>query len=707
MYKVFLQISATILLFSNFLPTDTQAYPIALGYGHTCALSSNKVLCWGDGTHGQLGNGANTSSARPVTANGLTANPTAMVAGQAHTCALLPDKTVQCWGSNDLGQLGNGQNMPISNVPVTITGLTNVIALSAGEAHTCALIQGGTVKCWGEAFDGQLGTGTQISFSNVPLNVANLTDATAIAAGQFHTCALLADTTVTCWGDIAAGNSNVPLAVNGLNGVAKLASGGALACALMADNVTVRCWNSNNFLANITLSTPVIALTMGASTGIIMGVGVHTCVLLNDGTVQCWGANKFGQLGDGTIINSSTPVTVMNLGNVAALSAGGNHTCAYGDGLVKCWGDNHYGQLSSLGVLESQTPVVTKLDQALPNNTIVSSLMAGGHQTCVRTSVGYLACWGQNDDGQLGTNDKIDRALPGNVVANAQLTPLANVDVGPTAVGIGGIRTCALVDVVQGQGGSVKCWGYVFSNTWLLPTVISGSSTSVAVAANGFACMLLANGNVSCWEGSYGQQITPIQNLTSVSKLAIGGSHACALLNNATVQCWGANFWGQLGDGSTAASDDPVFVTGLAGVTALTSGRGHTCALLAAKTVKCWGLRMGVQPETNALIPTDVPNLTNVEAISSFNDNTCALLGNGTVQCWTNLAFGSTQVSGLINVSAVAAGDGHTCALLNDNKTVKCWGSNVNGQLGDGRNLQELTPTNVRDFDLVFRSTFE
>ena len=310
---------------------------ITAGAAHTCALiSDGTVTCWGYNVDGQLGTGDNTSRNVPVAVTGgvLTDKTvTHITAGGSHTCALISDGTVTCWGFNGAGQLGTGDNTN-RNVPVAVTGgvLTNktVTDITAGGAHTCALISDGTVTCWGNNYSGQLGDGSNTA-SNVPvavtLGVLAGKTVTQITAGYLHTCALISDGTVTCWG---------------YNGDGQLGDGS----------------NTNR---NVPVAVTLGALTNKTVTHIIAGES-HTCALISDGTVTCWGYNGAGQLGTDDNTTSNVPVAVTGgaLANktVTHITAGGSHTCALiSDGTVTCWGNNSVGQLGDGSNTASNVPV--------------------------------------------------------------------------------------------------------------------------------------------------------------------------------------------------------------------------------------------------------------------------------------------------------------------------------------------------------------
>jgi alpha-tubulin suppressor-like RCC1 family protein len=339
---------------------------LATGYGHTCAVLANgTVACWGLNGNGQLGNGTITDASAPVPVSGIS-TATAIAAGAYHTCALLANGTVACWGSNGNGQLGNGTTTDAS-APVPVSGISTATAIASGFFHTCALLTDGTVACWGYNYYGQLGNGTTTDAS-APVTVSGISTATAIAVGGFHTCAPLTDGTVACWGlngngqlgDGTTTDASAPVPVSGITTATAIASGAYHNCAVLAD--AVACWglNGNGQLGDGTTtdaSAPVPVTGITTATAIAAG-GFHACAVQANGTVACWGRNGNGQLGNGTTTDASAPVPVTGISTATAIAAGFFHTCAVqANGTVACWGYNFYGQLGNGTTTDASAPV--------------------------------------------------------------------------------------------------------------------------------------------------------------------------------------------------------------------------------------------------------------------------------------------------------------------------------------------------------------
>ena len=203
-------------------------------------LADGSVQCWGLNDNGQLGNGNTTKALAPVIVSGIT-TATAVAAGGSHSCARLSGGTVQCWGLNIYGQLGNNSTTPQFKTPVLVSGIYTATAIATGSMHSCARLGDGTVQCWGQNIDGQLGNGLTTN-ATVPVSVTGLAGATDIAASGDHSCARLSDGRVECWGLNASGqlgngrinNSSVPVFVSGISNAAAIAAGTAHSCARLS-----------------------------------------------------------------------------------------------------------------------------------------------------------------------------------------------------------------------------------------------------------------------------------------------------------------------------------------------------------------------------------------------------------------------------------------------------------------------------------------
>jgi alpha-tubulin suppressor-like RCC1 family protein len=299
----------------------SDAVEVAAGRQYACAVHANGTLsCWGSNLSGQLGNGTLSSSLTPFLVPGIS-GVAHVATGASHTCAVNSNGSVKCWGSGLSGELGNDLTQN-SATPVDVVGISTATAVTVGNSHSCALLRDGIVMCWGDNALGRLGKGTTAKISAKPVAVPNI-KAVAVVAGGFHTCALLSDGTIKCWGSgsdgqlgngiVGPGGNPDPQQVLGLSGAIAVAAGNGHTCAILADR-TVRCWgrNSEGQLGNDTISskgipTPVKVSSIASAVAVTGGFQ-HTCVLLKDRTIKCWGNNREGQLTDGTTKNSSVPV---------------------------------------------------------------------------------------------------------------------------------------------------------------------------------------------------------------------------------------------------------------------------------------------------------------------------------------------------------------------------------------------------------------
>jgi alpha-tubulin suppressor-like RCC1 family protein len=727
--------------------------------GFTCAVTSGGgAKCWGTNDSGQLGDGTTSNRETPVDVATLTSGVASVSAGTDHACALTTGGGVKCWGWNDAGQLGNGTLSP-SPTPVNVSGLgSGVSAISAGGAFTCALTSGGGVKCWGSNSSGQLGDGT-LTNRSAPVDVCAtgqtapcsvlLSGVTAISTGGRHACALLGTGAVKCWGSNGAGQlgdgtyttSPTPVDVSGLGTVSKVSAEGASHSCAVTTGGGVKCWGSDQYgqLGDGTMTTsntPVNVSGLGSGVSDVSAGGRHTCALKTGGAVKCWGSGFSGQLGNATRQPSLTPVATFGLSSgVTAVAAGDFFTCAIttGDGL-QCWGNNSNGQLGNGTTTDFSIP-----DGVVGLSRATKTLAAGGNHSCAITSAGGVKCWGLNSSGQLGDGTTTNRKAP---------VPVSGLSSGVVQVAAGGSHTCALTGT-----GAVKCWGANASGQLgdgtktkrLMPVTVSIGTVIAISAGSKHTCAVTSAGAVKCWgydksgqlgDGTHGDtsgttpcycRTSPV-NVVGLSAgevdVVAGGSHSCALSSGGTVDCWGSNASGQLGTGTTTSSTTPVGVVDLFNpVVQIVTGSKHSCALDDGGAVRCWGAnksgQLGNGTTTGLLRPVVVSGLGgSVESITAGNAHTCAVRITGSVKCWgsngsgqigdgsTTNALTDVGVSGLSSGGAfVAAGGSHTCAYLGSAGAISavggvlgCWGRNASGQLGDNSTSNSSTPVAVVGF---------
>ncbi len=343
-----------------------------------------------------------------------------VAAGRFHSCKLDDDGSVACWGRNNYGQLGVGAIGGETPSPLRVLDIDTAVGVVAGDYHTCALLADGTVRCWGLNSAGQLGDGTTATRS-LPVAVSGISTAANLGTGSYHTCATLEDGKVSCWGHNTYGQlgngttvkSSVPVAVGG----------------------TITIFGKSFFW-------PLI----GAEE--VDGGRYSTCARMATGAVQCWGRNQQGQLGVGDTSQRTTPTPVSGIDSAISLSVGMYHACAgtSADNRTWCWGWNAYGQLGDATTTRRTTPVPVK-DMPFPGILMpiaaTTTLAAGGYHSCFVGAYNRVACAGRNDYGQSGH----DPGEPADKYAAA--TSLYGVD-----LDAGTLHTC-----VRTPADDIVCFG--------------------------------------------------------------------------------------------------------------------------------------------------------------------------------------------------------------------------------------------------------
>ena len=734
------------------------SYDIAAGINHSCTLKEGKVLCWGSNLHGQLGNGESGAAAYssvPVEAQGIT-DAVAVGAGWEHTCAVHATGEVSCWGDDSSGELGNGETADSVPVPVKAVGLDDAVDVTAGDWHTCALRSTGEVSCWGRNRDGQLGNDDMGIDSYVPVSVTGISDAVSVSANGEHSCAVHATGEVSCWGDNWRGElgngesgpgaeSAVPVKVSGFSDALAVAIGFDHTCALR-EGGKVSCWGSNelgqvgngrdfvaetlddSFIAGpseVVSLDDAIAITAGSSS---------SCAVRETGEVSCWGSNSFGQLGNSEVHSESpSPVSVSGIDDAVGVAAGGGHTCAVRQGgAVSCFGSNIYGELGNgqSGRFTSEQVKTAGISDAVA----VSSSLS---HSCVLHSSGEVSCWGSFWKGYAGD--------------------IATGDTPPVPIKVDGINDATdmaagnLVSCAVRENKEILCWGGLINGDFtetedgqISPVPIvsplqaaMGVESMEEIAAEGVhICVLETNGTITCaGENMFGQlgngefsetldfAFSNVPDIDDATDISLGYHHTCALHATGEVSCWGRNNYGQLGTGEENVgthSAVPQRVEGITDAIAVEAGTfTTTCAVHATGEVSCWGQSDRGELGTNAdpsndhsAVPVKIEGIADAIAVAAGLYHVCALHESGEVSCWGAGTSGQlgidgefadgysaapVRVSGLSDAIAISAGNRHTCALHQTGE-VTCWGSNIFGQLGSGApigNLNSATPVMV------------
>ncbi len=708
---------------------------LSAGAETSCFRGLNDARCWGENGDGQLTRADLEDSANPVFVsreiNGNSVAATQLAGDEFHACSRMSDGSVRCWGRNTDGQLGNGTTT-LSTEPVSVvtssagSNLVSVSQVVVGENFSCALMNSGNVKCWGDNGLGQLGTG-DLTDSLFPRDV------------------------------VGVGGSGI------LSGVTQLTNSRYSMCALL-DTQEVACWGYNNKgqLGNGTRTRSAVPVMVTAAAGgnlggvaQISGGFLHHCASTSLGEAHCWGLNATGQIGDGTRIDRLVATPVMGVGgmgtlaNVAQIATGQSHSCArLSDGEVRCWGSGSYLAQGSTAI--RTTPVVAKNSTNTGNLTGIASLFADDTSTCGKKNDGGITCWGVNSSGQLGNGTTTTALLPKDVLDASGAAPLSNV----SKIMVGAKFACAL-DTAQ----AVFCWGrnaegqlatgdqvstLLPVETLLASDIPTNPLRDIASVSNGetFSCALTTSGNVKCWgDNGVGQLGTGDETgsiyprdvvgvggtgtLSGVTQLVSSGLSSCALLDTQEVVCWGFNNKGQLGNGTRTSSTSPVFVQlgagNLTDIVQISAGLLHTCAINIFGEAFCWGVnatgQLGDGSTTDQSIPVMVQSvggggfLNGVVQISAGGFHTCGLLDSGNVVCWGRSGRLGSGVLGnssvpvevintggatgpLSSVNSIDSKRDHTIALLNDG-TVASWGFNSSGQLGDGTTSNRFAPVKV------------
>jgi alpha-tubulin suppressor-like RCC1 family protein len=350
------------------------------GGDHTCGILSNdRLYCWGGNSDGQVGrNTANPFYDTPVEVGG--GRWRTVSAGRDHTCAIRPNGRLSCWGDDDHGQVGDGGANADRLAPTQVVGgHTDWTAVQVAGDHSCGRRANGRLYCWGDDSFGQLGNGGTDQDRTAPVLVAGgATNWTGLSAGEDHVCGRRTTGRLYCWGGDSYGTLGDGPG-DSTSGTPRLVAGGY---------------------------TDWTAFDAG---------GFHTCARRSNARLYCWGGDYSGSLGNGGAVDTNRfRPTLVAGGNVrwASVSAGYYHTCGRrSTGRILCWGADGHGQVGN-GAASGDQPAPVALSGNASNWT---SVVAGYTHTCARKTTGSLWCWGLNSDHQLGIGGDDDRDVPTRV----------------------------------------------------------------------------------------------------------------------------------------------------------------------------------------------------------------------------------------------------------------------------------------------------
>lgn len=601
---------------------------VAVASDHACGIKTDgTVWCWGEDDYGQLGDNmqAFAQVAPRQVVQGIW---TQIAVGYETSCALAADQHVWCWGRNDLGQLGNGTNVQ-ANVPGQIAGTWTAIV--AGQAHFCALrAAGSTVWCWGQNGSRQLGTGDTID-RNTPTPVSFNTVFAQVAAGSTFTCGIEPGGQTSCWGDGEVGQLGVtttngaatPVAQPG-PGFTTVGLGARHGCGIASSGLW--CWGAGQrgALAELAQLAVTVPTQLAATHPVQVSAGGSTTCYIDDvGHLFCTGANGGGQTGQPhgevhAVVRSDART------DWAKIYAHRGHACGTRtDGSAACWGSGLDGEIGDGGYFDRQVPI----DLALTNFTAldIGAYTTGG----VAGGIGY----------EWGYDFTVDQhnPTPKNFGASLSLGlgELHGCSLAGTTLTCGGANNAGQL----GDGTTTFSVSTTVPGAW--QSVHASASFTCGVQANG-AGQLYCWGSGAQGEVGAGTlsnfptpQLVPLGSPVSV--YALGGGFACALPGG-ELDCWGANDRGQIGDASGTLRASPVRVGLATNWIALAAGDLHACGIQSDHSLWCWGHcdegQLGDASTVDVLTPQRVGSDMDWMAVAAGDHFTCALKLDGTRWCF-------------------------------------------------------------------------
>ncbi|MEM1034902.1 MAG: hypothetical protein AAGN82_31470 [Myxococcota bacterium] len=664
---------------------------VAIGHQHACALTGEgKLVCWGAKTSLGLKVGdkqpPNQLKPAPLAAlasekvvsvvtefdstcvitdaeeahcwqGGVDPKPAAKVSGVAgvkhldvglsHTCAVLEDGTMRCWGFNSDGSLGGG-NAEFAEGPVTVAGVAKAVEAGAGGSHSCARLETGKVVCWGGHRYGQLGDGNKKENSLEPVEVAGITDAAQLSVHGDGSCVRHATGAVSCWGQLGDDDTGAPKKVEGLPAVVDVDVGSQFACA-REQNGTLWCWGDieTGAIGAATDGTkpdvgPTKVATLKGVSDVDASITAGCAITASGQSVHCWGSADGGCLGDGSTVLQLSPVQVRGLDDVQTMAIEDGYSCALKkDGTVACWGCKREGFFAD----GERCDVPQRLQGAAGVKRIGTS---GGFVFAI-DGEGKIVRW-------LWSGGKTGEG-----------TPIKGVD---NVVEIGG--WAARVSARLEDGRAAQVW-------------LRGFDDEATV-----------------------QPFSNFTDLTTLDEAPCSGTcrRLCGLRKDGTIGCLRYRPSRDAKPAKTAMRADADAKNPLADVTVIALGARQSCAATKDGKAHCWKN----EPDEGDITPTEVAGLTDAAEIRVDDEGStrCARKTSGEVLCWTDsyeskgkLGIGyladlktPTPVPGITDAKELHMSGDHVCVVHEGGK-VSCWGSNDRDQVGAEKSPRAYVPVAV------------
>ena len=746
--------STTVTQLSPSPVSGTRLWKSVTSSGNTtCGTDNTDVgYCWGSGGFGQIGDGGTQNRSAPTAI--LTSLKWAQLsAGGSHACGITLTGKAYCWGSNASGQIGDGSAAATQPQPVIIPAepVISTIArgatdprVGAGAASPTFVVSfsravTGVATSSFKIVTGSGITGTPVVFSVSPGSTTATSHTVTVSlagvtanGGSSATIGLalssvsvivdtggnqLASTSLSVTSETYLLDTVQPsiTSITRANGAAERTAGTTEAAFAVTTNEPVTGVSAATFSivtgSGIT-SSPT--LSVGVAYADVFAGLMHTCGISIDLKGYCWGANGYGQLGNGTATTATSPSAIAAGYTWKGLASGDSHTCGITQaGWAYCWGRNHSGQLGNGTQTDATSPARVSDPAGVPAAQW-TAISAGDNHTCGILMGGNTYCWGANASGQLGDTTTSNRNVPTLISGT-----------GWTSISAGSAHTCGQ------QSTAASCWGVntfgqvgdgttVTRNT---PTIVSGGRAWQAInVGNSHSCGLTTGGEAYCWGANGSGQLgtatvsaastpTIVAGGLTWSVIDAGGDQTCALTQGSKLYCWGEASVGQVG--GLVSRSQPSLIGGDTTQTRISVGGFHACTIRTSGILDCWG------PGTSGQLGSPIAASTRASAVqvsgdrqwsavAPGRDHTCAIATGGVLNCWgandegqvagASSLLNATPVasSGAVPMSRISSGSSHACSVASASPNLAyCWGTNSDGRLGDGSTINRTSPSVV------------